>query len=150
MTYCSQKVIDFDEVKEAVFEVLDEPKKQSHSADALVMGNNSNYFIEFKNGNARDEKQDIHAKARDSELLLNYILDRQIDTSRKTDVFILVYNENVVKLSQKERIARGRAIKADRSYALFGLGEMEGFCYSKVLTLNQVEFNEWLSEELGW
>lgn len=89
-----------------------------------------NYLIEFKNGNARKEKAKIGLKARESEMIINAVTDRQITDSRQTDIFVLVYNEDNVSLTTNEKRAKALAKKGRSSYVLFELGKMIGFFFS--------------------
>lgn len=149
MTLCTKKVIDFDAVKTAFLNQLGESEERASSVDALVI-DDLNYLIEFKNGNARAEQHNVLNKAKDSLFILNSILGRQIDSSRESDVFVLVYNKNVVQLTPQELRAGALCKKANKRYTLFGLDKMKGFCFKDVLTLNQDQFVDEIVDELNW
>jgi len=148
MTTCTKTVVDFDSVKTAFLGEFGQPDEKARSVDALVIDENIKYLIEFKNGDFK--QREIFDKAKDSILILNSILNRQIDDSRQSDVFILVYNQDKKNIDEKEKIAMGKAKKAKQLYTLFGLGKLEGFCFSKVFTLNKQQFEELIVEENGW
>ena len=54
MTTCTKKVVDFDAVKTEFLNSLNETEECAKSVDAFVI-DDYNYFIEFKNGDARKE-----------------------------------------------------------------------------------------------
>lgn len=149
MTTCTKKVVDFDAVKTEFLNSLNETEECAKSVDAFVI-DDYNYFIEFKNGDARKEKNDIINKAKDSMLIMNCILNRQINKSRLNDIFILVYNEKEVTINPKELRAGALAKKANKQFTLFGLGQMKGFCYKDVKTLTKDMFEEEVVKALGW
>jgi len=149
MTLCRKTVVDFDRVKDVFLNGLGETNEKAKSVDALVIDNKI-YLIEFKNGNARTEKQNIVLKAKDSITILNSILNQQVEFSRKNCIFILVYNKEKIELSSKEEIAKRLAIKGKSDYTLFDLNKMQGFNFERVLTLDQEQFEDMIVDELGW
>ena len=149
MTLCTKKVVNFDAVKTEFLNQLGESEEKAKSVDAFVM-EEKNYLIEFKNGDAREQRQKIRNKATDSLMILNSIFDRQINDSRLSDIFVLVYNKNNVTLTEKEQIAAAKAKKGKRVFVLFGLEKLKGFCFLEVLTLNQEQFKEQIVDALGW
>ena len=149
MTTCTKKVVDFDAVKTEFLNSLNETEECAKSVDAFVI-DDYNYFIEFKNGDASREGHEIINKAKDSMLIMNCILKRQINKSRLSDIFILVYNENKVTINSKDLRAGALAKKANKRYALFGLENIKGFCFKDVQTLTKDMFEEEIAKALDW
>ena len=147
MTDCMKEVVNFDRVKRTYMNDLGHTEDLAGSVDSLVV-DKYNYLIEFKNGDIRKDKPKIVSKVKDSLLILNDILDRQISESRKTDVFILVYNRD--KMGYKNQLAKCKAEKAGESFSVEGLNKMKDFCFADVLTLDKDEFKEQIVERMGW
>lgn len=149
MTMCRKKVVNFDKVKRCVMNQFRESEDLAHSVDALVV-DTKNYFIEFKDGDAKKEQHEVHLKARDSVLIANYLLNRQIDESRKSDVFVLVYNSEKVKFDYKEILAWKKAQKGRQRFCPFELWKLKGFIFSDVIVVNKEEFEDEFVKALGW
>lgn len=147
MTDCIKEVVNFDKMKRSYMNALGKSEDLASSVDSFLIENN-NYLIEFKNGDIRKDKPQIVSKVKDSLLILNDILKRQISESRKTDIFVLVYNKD--KMGHKNMLAKCKAEKAKERFSIAGLEKMKDFCFLDVLTLDKREFQKQIVEKLGW
>jgi hypothetical protein len=113
-------------------------RQDPKACDALLYGNQTYYFIEFKNGNLNSEKgSDIRNKAWNSLTLFCKIYNQTIESARKKSCFILVYNEDNRK--ESESIRRKKFLSADSDP--FNLKFfLEGLYFKKVQTLSKQEF----------
>lgn len=91
MTDLDFPAIDFDAVKERYtgkFKLKQVPK----SNDALVQMGETVFFIEFKDGNMKNERFDVVQKIYDSLLIYCDITKQTISDTRSYMVYIIVYN----------------------------------------------------------
>lgn len=159
MTDSEIPAVDFDLVKQKYIEDLglsDVPK----SNDALLdIGNGKLAFIEFKNGYIDPKKQfDIRKKIYDSTLIFTDIVSAGISQMRQCVEYILVYNEAANRknpdTAQKERevqnsasfdgFARRMGALAGEEYVCFGIKRFEKYCFEKVHTYTEKEFQGYL------
>ena len=159
MTGRDDPAVDFDLVKEKYIEDLglsDVPK----SNDALLdMGKGKLAFIEFKNGYIDSKKQlDIRKKIYDSTLIFTDIVSAGISQMRQCVEYVLVYNENAngqnPATAEKKRavqnsasfddFARRMGGLAGEEYVCFGLKMFEKYCFAKVHTYTEREFQAYM------
>lgn len=158
MTHSQTKCIHFDKVKRG-YSCIKHLSDMS-SVDALYIKNENNrYFIEFKNGFIdKSVSYEIRQKIYDSFLMALEIENKTLDSMRQNTEFILVYNgkkneanqvwegssEEISVAPSRTRIANMLARKAKVSFVRFNLAKFEGYCFRKVWTLNEREFEELL------
>lgn len=110
MTECEFKVVDFDKVKESYIKGLKLQETPS-SNDCLLEFDNELYFIEFKDGNMKDEIHKVRRKIFESLLIFSDITTTSISYTRKNVNYILVYN----KIKSKEFIQKRRDKKLGKT-----------------------------------
>lgn len=153
-------VDDFDEVSKQMAEQIRLGNKP-RSCDALYVGEQYNYLIEFKNKKSSDLKgckPELHEKAYDSLFQLMVYLnwtDGLEDLIKRTRL-ILVYNdakgtedpkkdisssESVDKLVTKMK-AFAKVTDLDSYPKKFKLGELQGKLYDKVVTVDVKVFDK--------
>lgn len=159
MTDSEMAVVDFDLVKEKYIEDLglsDVPK----SNDALLdVGEGKLVFIEFKNGYIDAKKQfDIRKKIYDSALIFLDIASAGISSMRKCVEYILVYNESANRDNREvadkrkyvqdsvsfDEFAKRLGGLAKEEYICFGIKMFEKYCFKKVHTYTEKEFDRYL------
>ncbi len=160
MTESLKSVINFDAVKDEYIKSLkvsDVPK----SNDALFDDGYGNIvFVEFKNGYMDKTKQfAVRKKIYDSTLIFTDILSIGISYMRKCVEYILVYNKTangknpeiinekskyVQYSSSYDSFAKGLSALAEEEYVYFGVKIFENYCFKKVHTYNEEEFNNYL------
>ena len=92
MTQSTEKVIDFDKVKEEYIKNI-LPKVTPASNDVLMKIDDKIYFIEFKNGNiTKKEIYNVKRKIFESLLIFSDITGETISFTRENVNYILVYN----------------------------------------------------------
>lgn len=159
MTYSDREAVNFDGVKEKYIESLrvnDVPK----SNDALFLNHKEDLvFVEFKNGfmdNA--EKFSVRKKIYDSIIILTDILNTGISNLRDNMEYILVYNEfanadekdvinkkSYVQPSKSfDKFAKSINTLAKEEYVCFGIKIFENYCFKKVHTYTEKEFEQYL------
>lgn len=157
LTNSTQAAISFDAVKTEYVKDLglsESPK----SCDALfVKPNGELAVIEFKAGSIDRTKQfEIRQKIYDSALIFCDVAGVGISQMRKDVEFILVYREsaNVGSTAEKKQaqaapsldaFAKGVSRLAKQEYICFGLRRFENYCFKKVHTYNEDEFENYLS-----
>ena len=94
MTESERPAVDFDAVKTEYTNSLNLSEENADSVDGMFEANGSLVFVEFKNGNMKNEKAKVKSKIRDSLLIFCDITKTRIDDTRKIAEFILVYNLN--------------------------------------------------------
>ena len=103
MVESNKKVVDFDQVKS--FYVKDiKPVEVPSSNDVYIDIGDEFYFIEFKNGNIRNERHKIVRKIYDSLLIFSDITGKTISFIRENGNYILVYNYEKNKEFVKQKI----------------------------------------------
>ena len=160
MTQSLRSSVNFDSVKEAYVKNLglsEIPK----SNDALFDdGHGMLVFVEFKNGFIDWPKQfALRKKIYDSVLIFTDITNRRISDMRNTVNYILVYNEEVNEKNPdviKERkthiqpsasfnnFAKGVSNLAKEEYVCFGMKQFENYCFKKVHTYTEKEFEKYI------
>lgn len=160
MTESDREVVNFDRVKEKYIEHLGlsvAPK----SNDALFDdGRGKVIFVEFKNGYINPKKQfDIRKKIYDSTLIYSDIVSEKISKMRTYMEYILVYNEDANKdnpeISEKKEkyvqrsasfddFAKAVSQLAEDKYVGFGIKMFENYCFKRVHTYTEKEFEEYL------
>lgn len=160
MTESLMRVINFDDVKDEYIKCLklsDVPK----SNDALFDdGSGTIIFVEFKNGYMDNIKQfAVRKKIYDSTLIFTDILSIGISDMRKCVEYILVYNKSVNEtnpdiISKKRNyvqqsssfnsFAEGLSALAKEEYVYFGIKMFENYCFKKVHTYDEAEFDNYI------
>lgn len=141
MTDSNKVVIDFDQAKTRYCNDLGVSNEYATSADALCEGNKEAYYlIEFKNGDF--ENSEISRKAKDSAVVFSGITGKNINEIREMVTFILVYNENVKRIQDKDKRAIALANRGKCDFSLFGLSQLRGFYYDHVYALDKEKFDK--------
>ena len=160
MTASEREAINFDDVKKEYIKdlALTEPPK---SNDALFINKNDDLvFVEFKNGYMDTAKKyAVRKKIYDSIIILTDILNVGISRLKNDMEYILVYNETVNKeeadVLKKQKyyvqeskayddIAKNISAMAKTEYVCFGIKIFENYCFRKVHTYTEAEFEEYL------
>ncbi len=160
MTESNRPAVSFDLVKEKYTENLglsSVPK----SNDALFDDENGKLiFVEFKNGYIDSKKQfDIRKKIYDSTLIFSDIVSVGISNLRQCMEYVLVYNENanatnpdisdkktdyVKESTSFDKFAKIISGLAKDEYVGFGVKMFENYCFKKVHTYTESEFEKYL------
>jgi hypothetical protein len=160
MTDSEIEAVNFDDVKRAYIKGLslsEEPK----SNDALFINRNNNLvFVEFKNGFMdAPKKYAVRKKIYDSIIILTDIMNMGVSQLRNNMEYILVYNEDINKnerevLEKKKSfvqsssayddIAKSLCNLAKTEYVCFGVKIFENYCFHKVHTYTEAEFEKYL------
>jgi len=159
MTSSKINVIDFDGVKNdyiANLKLSDTPK----SNDALFAGKAELFFIEFKNGNMKNELYKVKRKIFDSLLIFTDIVCKGVSYTRQKVNYILVYNkenskEYIESLRNKlekdevhdarnyDKIMNSLSQFANIELDIFGLrNQFEKLYFKEVYTYTEQEFEE--------
>lgn len=160
MTDSEFPAIDFDAVKERYtgkFKLKQVPK----SNDALVQMDENVFFIEFKDGNMKNERFDVVQKIYDSLLIYCDITKQTISDTRSYMVYIIVYNGAASRDYLKKCIEEKRksdTINESPSFVEFGTalgglaktnadvfgwrGRFGGIYFKDVLTIEKNAFSE--------
>ena len=167
MTQSTEKVIDFDKVKEEYIKNI-RPKVTPVSNDVLMKIDNKIYFIEFKNGNIKKKIYNVKRKIFESLLIFSDIIGETISFTRENVNYILVYNgenskkyiEHIIEERQKcnlnkleddeiqestafDKFTSQMAKLANYHMDIFGLDKQFSKMYFKsVKTYDIDEFNE--------
>ncbi len=160
LTESTQVVVSFDDVKTEYVKDL-ALSESPRSCDALfVKPSGELVVIEFKAGYIDRGKQfEIRQKIYDSALILGDIAEIGISQMRQDVEFILVYRESANVGNQDEEFlkkqaqaspgfnafAKGVSKLAKQEYICFGLRRFENYCFKKVHTYNEDEFENYLS-----
>ncbi|OUQ54216.1 hypothetical protein B5E58_13135 [Tyzzerella sp. An114] len=155
MTEYDIPVIDFDGVKDDYIENLKLTEIPKSNDALLKLAEDKFVFIEFKNGSVKPFN--VRRKIYDSTLIFTDILNIGISYMRKNVEYILVYNESKNKDSIQEdkrknittptsfnTIAKTITSYSGDNYVAFGLKDFENYCFKKVYTLTEKEFEEYL------
>lgn len=160
------KAIDFDKVKSKYCESL-KLSEAPNSNDALFSINqNKLVFVEFKNGYI-DKKTiyNIRKKIYDSLLIFNDIISNSIAYTRKSMIYILVYNKSknnqnhflekkinedsksiIQNSCSYDNLAKTIGSYANEEYILFGLKMFENYCFKEVHSFTVSEFEKYIAE----
>lgn len=162
MTCSKRTAVNFDDVKKDYIENLslsETPK----SNDALFLSkDNKLIFVEFKNGFMDNSKKfAVRKKIYDSIIILMDILNTGVSELKDEMEYILVYNESVNSdeeeiLKKKQHLvqpseafdafAKGVSKMANKEYVCFGIRMFENYCFSKVHTYTEAEFESFLAD----
>lgn len=146
MTESSLNVIAFDRFKEDYLLTHNLSTSLANSADALSLGTQITYLIEFKNGKEIDVHQ-IENKLKDSITILCDEWKRTISDTRKDIIFVLVYNEELKNLPASELRAISMANKSGLAHKHFGLNKANMYV-KKALIYSKGDFEKKLLPQL--
>lgn len=161
MTRSKRAAVNFDDVKKDYIEKLclsEIPK----SNDALFLSrDNKLIFVEFKNGFMDNPKKfAVRKKIYDSIIILTDILNTGISSLKDEMEYILVYNESVNSNEEEilrkkqylvqhseafDNFAKSVSKMANTEYVCFGIKMFENYCFSKVHTYTEAEFESFLA-----
>lgn len=146
MTKSLHSAINFDKVKTEYTNLLGLSEECASSVDALMYNGKDAIFIEFKNGNMKNERQKVKTKVRDSLLILCDIMKWDISYTRKNISFILVYNEtkNSNVHNFRNVISDHIMQQANTEKIRFGLDGFQTLYFKEVHTYNEEEFEAYL------
>lgn len=144
MTKTTLDVVNFDDVKTQYTNNLGLSEESAKSVDTLMWKPDKLLFVEFKNGNMKNEKSIVKNKVRDSLLIFCDIIEKNIGYTRNNMNFILVYNETKNWKSRTD-IAKHFSNKANESFILFGMEIFKGLYFKEVYTYTELEFEQYLS-----
>ena len=160
MTESDIPAVDFDLVKKKYVEKLG-LSVVPMSNDALFHHEEEKVvFVEFKNGHiGKKEQFNIRKKIYDSVLIYSDITKSGISNMREEVEYVLVYNEdiNTGDFGQLEKgadfiqdsisfnsFAKNVSALAKERYVGFGVGMFENYCFKRVHTYTEAEFEKYL------
>ena len=155
-TESERPAVDFDAVKTEYTNSLNLSEENADSVDGMFEANGSLVFVEFKNGNMKNEKAKVKSKIRDSLLIFCDITKTRIDDTRKIAEFILVYNLNknplpnqlkkqsVQESQSRVNIAKYLCQKAGKEFIRFDLERFQTLYFKAVHTYSKDEFEKYL------
>ncbi len=143
MTNSPMEAVDFDLVAAEYEKTWGLKLNRPSSADALYFDQNTQIFIEFKNGDIKNEIKKVKKKIRDSILMFCDITDSNMRYTRENMDFILVYNE---EKCPKSTIKQHFSQKAQMDTIRFGFSIYQGSHFRRIYTLSQGEFLRYLQE----
>jgi len=139
------EVVDFDAVKGKFVSTLGTRSANSLKSNDgfFVVNENLQYFIEFKNGELKENNKSIEGELRqknyDSVSILSSMTGCCIDTIKNKTEYILVYNAK--KYKPKKIITDTLARKAkETAKPILNLDFFEGFLFKKVHTITPKQF----------
>lgn len=160
MTESARQVVNFDQVKEEYVKSLGLSEVPKSNDALLADGKGRLIFIEFKNGYMDRAKQfAVRKKIYDSVLIFSDIISSGISDIRTYTEYILVYNEAVNEKNpdlirdKKKHVqpsasfnsfAKGVTGLAGEEYVCFGVKMFENYCFKKVHTYTEKEFERYL------
>lgn len=163
MTCSERAVVNFDDVKGEYIKNLSLSEIPKSNDALLLSKDNKLIFIEFKNGYMdRAKKFSVRKKIYDSIIILTDILNTGISHLKGDMEYILVYNESINSneeevLEKKRHIvqhseafdffAKSVSKMANTEYVCFGIKMFENYCFSKVHTYTEEEFEEFLAND---
>lgn len=164
MTYSEKEAINFDNVKREYIKKLS-LSEEPRSNDALFINkNNALVFVEFKNGSIDPTKKfAIRKKIYDSVIILTDIMNIGVSKLRDSMEYILVYNAEVNKdekdVLEKQKsfvqpssafdtIAKSISAMGKTEYVCFGVKSFENYCFHKVHTYTEAEFENYLKNAI--
>lgn len=161
MTESVRPAINFDHVKEEYVRPLGLNEAPKSNDALLTDGKGTLIFVEFKNGYMDKIKQyAVRKKIYDSILILSDIVSAGISDLRICTEYILVYNETVNEKNPdliKEKkthiqsstsfndFAKSVSRLAGEEYVCFGVKIFENYCFRKVHTYTEKEFEKYLA-----
>lgn len=160
MTNSQIKAVSFDEVKKKYAAALNRSFKCAKSFDAFLQKDKMECFIEFKNGNLKNEIRSIREKIRDSLLIFCDIASKTISYTRANVILIVVYNELNTKMPRdpKRKICESESMGLIRDYMfdkskseiiLFDLDKYEKFYFKEVHTYTVDQFENYIKKVAG-
>lgn len=153
MSHNKTECFNFDKVKDKYLRNIHFHGSPCSSVDGLLLHNGKSYFIEFKNGalDYTSKTNAIRFKIKASVIIYCDIADKHISDMRKTDEFILVYNEEKNPLHNNESpsniaIKEYFTEKAGNEFIRFGLERYDGLYFKSVHTYTEKEFEAFMDE----
>lgn len=141
ISHNKQRVIDFDEVKKYYLKDRDICEGNAKSVDALYLLEDGTICLtEFKNGDFKSSE--IIEKALSSVLMFCDITKNDLTYMRENATFVLVYNSDAMKVETRQQMAQKKAHRAKEKYFLFGLDNLDSFCFNKVVEIEKEEFDD--------
>lgn len=162
MTDSLKEAVNFDAVKTEYTNGLNLSEENATSVDGIFEMSNHLIFIEFKNGNMKNQKRSVKDKIRDSLLIFCDITGKQVKDTREWLEFILVYNveknpmphqvtkeETEVQESvSRTNIAKYFSSKAKKEFIRFDLEKFKDLYFYDVHTYSKEEFAEYLEKDM--
>ena len=159
MIESKREAIAFDAVKTDYANSLGLSEQVAESLDALISTDNAKVFIEFKNGDMKNEKRSVKTKIRDSLLIYCDIVNQSISDTRSECDFILVYNEaknpvrdhGVVSIPESARVTISKYFieKSGDEFIRFDLERFKKLYFREVHTYSIEEFNRYIDRISG-
>ena len=154
MTQSAHPAINFDKVKRVYINKLGLSEDNAASVDGILQGDSSIVFVEFKNGNMKDQKTRVARKAEESILMFCDIVTETLSVIRSDVDFILVYNESknqhgpnhgrIQNSQSRTDIAQGIMRLAHEELIQFNLEKLKTFCFREVHTYTEKEFEVYM------
>lgn len=156
MTESERAAVDFDTVKTDYANSLNLSEETADSVDGMFEANGSLVFVEFKNGNMKNEKAKVKSKIRDSLLIFCDIIGAEIENTRKMVEFILVYNidknpmpnqlknQQIQESQSRLNIAQYLCQRAGKEFIRFDLERFQTLYFKEVHTYSKEEFEKYL------
>jgi hypothetical protein len=157
----SDQVVSFDNVKKEFCKTFNKDETLMFSVDTILYDkrNNRVVMVEFKSGTlTKHVKRRIKSKLKDSILLLNHLLNKDLNYMQENMEFVLVYNLDSNPDSQ-QNLSDSDPLDNDGFYELadeliglaeeenirFGLEAYEDIFVKKVHTYNVEQFKRYYS-----
>lgn len=157
----SDQVVSFDNVKKEFCKTFNKDETLMFSVDTILYNkrNNRVVMVEFKSGTLTTQvKRRIKSKLKDSILLLNHLLNKDLNYMQENMEFVLVYNLDSNPDSQ-QNLSDSDPLDNDGFYELadeliglaeeenirFGLEAYEDIFVKKVHTYNVEQFKRYYS-----
>lgn len=161
----SDQVVSFDNVKKEFCKTFNKDETLMFSVDTILYNkrNNRVVMVEFKSGTlTKHVKRRIKSKLKDSILLLNHLLNKDLNYMQENMEFVLVYNLDSNPDSQ-QNLSDSDPLDNDGFYELadeliglaeeenirFGLEAYEDIFVKKVHTYNVEEFKRYYSDHIA-
>lgn len=161
----SDQVVSFDNVKKEFCKTFNKDETLMFSVDTILYNkrNNRVIMVEFKSGTLTNHvKRRIKSKLKDSILLLNHLLNKDLNYMQENMEFVLVYNLDSNPDSQ-QNLSDSDPLDNDGFYELadeliwlaeeenirFGLEVYEDIFVKKVHTYNVEQFKKYYSDYIA-
>lgn len=161
----SDQVVSFDNVKKEFCKTFNKDETLMFSVDTILYNkrNNRVVMVEFKSGTlTKHVKRRIKSKLKDSILLLNHLLNKDLNYMQENMEFVLVYNLDSNPDSQ-QNLSDSDPLDNDGFYELadeliglaeeenirFGLEAYEDIFVKKVHTYNVEQFKRYYSDHIA-
>lgn len=163
MTDSEHEAVNFDHVKGEYVEGLSLSEVPKSNDALFINKNNELVFVEFKNGFMDNSKKyAVRKKIYDSIIILTDIVDMGISQLKSDMEYILVYNERANQNEQDildkksfvqssaafDSLAKGISAMANTEYICFGIKIFENYCFHKVHTYTEAEFEDYLKSAI--